>query len=90
VDFQTNNKNKIIEREENSDKGNENFKKIEKYQAGLQKFLEIRVKSEAIAVELTQDTFERFINIDSPEKNRISTRIPIQDCFKPGLELFAV
>jgi RNA polymerase sigma-70 factor (ECF subfamily) len=47
---------------------NDNFKKIEKYQAGLQKFLEVRVKSKAIALELTQDTFERYITMDSPEK----------------------
>lgn len=68
MDSHTNNKNKNTEGKENSIKLDINFKKIEKYQSALQKYLEIRVKCKAVALELTQDTFERYINIESPEK----------------------
>lgn len=65
--FRTNKNNSKVGKE-NSQPLNGDFEKIEKYRISLQKFLEIRVKSNAVALELTQDTFEHFININSPEK----------------------
>ncbi|PCJ39394.1 MAG: hypothetical protein COA71_14100 [SAR86 cluster bacterium] len=68
MDFRTIKNNKNIACKKDALRLNENFKKIEKYQFSLQKFLEIRVKSKAVALELTQDAFERFITVNSQEK----------------------
>lgn len=59
---------KNVEAKNKASTGSDAFINLEEYRPALQKFLELKVNSQAAAMDLTQDTFEKFLLIENKDE----------------------